>query len=645
MIIQAPSVGLPLVLLSLIAALFSPGMPAGGALPKQATACLECHGDPDVAPDARLAAFDTSVHEGMDCTECHEGVLDYPHDGHPLRVDCGECHDEAARSLTGAAHGAGLIKEWGSLARACAACHGHAHDMPPLKHSASPVSRENQIAMCGACHADSKSPTSIAAVNHPLDSYLKSIHGQLNHQGRVDAALCSDCHGAHDIRPKYDPLSPIFAANIPRTCGRCHEQAALHYQSSIHGIALAHGVREAPTCTDCHGEHSIRPPDEDGSRVSKSSISRTCSGCHAAEHMNAKYSMPSDRIRTFDKSYHGLSAQAGSWTAANCSSCHGWHNVRSSTDPASTVHPSNLGRTCGECHPGAGAKFADTRIHETLSGAGSPLARAFEIAYMILIPLVIGSMIIHNTLDLVRKSRARSPLPPARLHPEIHMSMQERLQHGVMVITFLTLGYSGFALKYPGDWWAAPFLYLGGEEGRRFFHRGAALFFALVCVWHLAWLFVAREGRVLLKDMVFKFRDVTDMVNTLRFYLKWSPVRPPLPRYSYIEKAEYWALVWGTMVMLLTGAILLFHNMALQYAPLWVLDVARIVHYMEAVLACLAILVWHFYWVIYDPDVYPMNAAWITGQHTLRNHALPENPAPDTEHSSGGEEKEVSSEQ
>lgn len=587
------------------------------ALTSQAEACLECHSDPEEAPVPNLDLLDASVHEGMDCTDCHEGVDDYPHKGNPNKVSCLDCHDELEKDFSGDAHGVGLVREKGSLAKACAACHGHAHEMRALNHPESPVARVNQVKVCGECHADSKSPTRIAAVNHPLDSYLLSIHGELNREGNEDAALCTDCHGVHEIRPKNDPRSKVYAANIPETCGRCHEQEEVDYESSIHGMALADGVRESPTCTDCHGEHAIRPPEEMGSRVSRTAVTKTCSGCHEAEHITSKFNLPSDRMRTFDDSYHGLAAQGGNNLVANCASCHGWHKVLPSSDPLSTVHPDNLGRTCGECHPGAGMKFAGIRIHDTLSGAGSRVARIFELAYMILIPLVIGSMVVHNTLDLVRKSRSRGNLPPARQHREVHMSAQERMQHGVMVIAFLVLGYSGFALKYPDTWWAMPFQWMGGEDGRRLFHRVAALLFAIVCVWHVYWLLFCREGRVLMKDMLFRLDDFKDIGRTLSFYLHRRNDRPALPRYSYIEKAEYWALVWGTAVMLATGAVLLFHNLALQHFPLWVLETARVIHYMEAVLACLAIVVWHFYWVIYDPDVYPMNTAWITGRHTL----------------------------
>jgi cytochrome b subunit of formate dehydrogenase len=85
-----------------------------------------------------------------------------------------------------------------------------------------------------------------------------------------------------------------------------------------------------------------------------------------------------------------------------------------------------------------------------------------------------------------------------------------------------------------------------------------------------------------------------------------------------MEKVEYWAVVWGAVVMGLTGALLWFNNWSLQQFPKLWLDVATAVHYYEAVLACLAIVIWHFYTVIFDPDVYPMDTAWLTGRTVRR---------------------------
>ena len=80
-----------------------------------------------------------------------------------------------------------------------------------------------------------------------------------------------------------------------------------------------------------------------------------------------------------------------------------------------------------------------------------------------------------------------------------------------------------------------------------------------------------------------------------------------------MEKAEYWAVVWGAAVMILSGVMLWASDFAMAWLPKSLLDVATAVHFYEAVLATLAILVWHFYSVIFDPDVYPLDTAALTG--------------------------------
>ena len=88
--------------------------------------------------------------------------------------------------------------------------------------------------------------------------------------------------------------------------------------------------------------------------------------------------------------------------------------------------------------------------------------------------------------------------------------------------------------------------------------------------------------------------------------------------FSYAEKAEYLAFVWGTVVMAASGFILWFNNWSLRNLPKWVSDAATALHCYEAILATAAIVVWHFYMVIFDPDVYPMDLSWITGKGLRR---------------------------
>jgi cytochrome b subunit of formate dehydrogenase len=128
-------------------------------------------------------------------------------------------------------------------------------------------------------------------------------------------------------------------------------------------------------------------------------------------------------------------------------------------------------------------------------------------------------------------------------------------------------------------------------------------------------LFVPR-GKQLIRDLLPKIEDVTDAIGVLKYNLGISSVRPKFGRFSYIEKSEYWALVWGTFVMAGTGVILWFDNTFLGLLTKLGWDVARTIHYYEAWLATLAIIVWHFYFVIFNPDIYPINLAFWKGTLT-----------------------------
>jgi cytochrome b subunit of formate dehydrogenase len=111
----------------------------------------------------------------------------------------------------------------------------------------------------------------------------------------------------------------------------------------------------------------------------------------------------------------------------------------------------------------------------------------------------------------------------------------------------------------------------------------------------------------------------------LKYNLGLAPTKPAFPRFSYIEKAEYWAMMWGTILMGITGAILWFDNTSMGLFSKLGFDISRTIHFYEAILATLAILVWHFYFVIFNPDVYPMNLAWLTG-HMSEQELLEEHP-------------------
>ncbi|NOR14581.1 MAG: hypothetical protein GQ544_02640 [Candidatus Aminicenantes bacterium] len=111
-----------------------------------------------------------------------------------------------------------------------------------------------------------------------------------------------------------------------------------------------------------------------------------------------------------------------------------------------------------------------------------------------------------------------------------------------------------------------------------------------------------------------KISDFTEFIQRVLFNLGLRKEPPCFKRFSFVEKAEYWALLWGNVVMILTGILLWFDNFFVSFLPKGVLDVSLVIHFYEAILASLAILIWHLYATLFNPAVYPMNPSWLTGK-------------------------------
>jgi cytochrome b subunit of formate dehydrogenase len=242
--------------------------------------------------------------------------------------------------------------------------------------------------------------------------------------------------------------------------------------------------------------------------------------------------------------------------------------------------------------------------------------------YWLLIPVTIGLMLLHNLGDWVRKLIARRfSVRRDRLwdrdyseHGELRMLPFERVQHAVLALSFLTLVWTGFALKYPDQWWARPLLLMEGTHSMRsLIHRIAAGVFMAVTLTHLVSLIVSRKLREHWKEMLPTTNDPREALSNFAYNLGLGSEPPGRSSHSYVEKAEYWAVVWGAVVMIATGLLLWANNLVMKLLPKSWLDVATSVHFYEAVLATLAIVVWHFYPIIFDPDVYPLNTAFLTG--------------------------------
>lgn len=504
---------------------------------------------------------------------------------------CAGCHEAQAKSVAQTPH----------AAPGCTGCHSGHETVPHPENLPKPA--------CADCHAAE------------TEGHRKGVHGRAAAAGNAGAPDCQICHGdAHSVERTG---TGEFRKKIPSTCGMCHSQEAEDFNVSVHGTAAAQGVVAAPVCSACHGAHEIANAEAADSPVSPRRIPETCGQCHGNVGLARRFQMPANVAQSFAQSFHGLALRGGRQTVANCASCHGAHKILPSSDPRSMVNAKNLPKTCGRCHPGAGARFAITTVH-WVEGGGEPAAvRWVRVAYAILIPLVVGFMLLHSGGDWVRKiwtmrlkpSRPEVPLrTPPRGPATFRMYATERIQHGLLVLSFVTLAWSGFALRYPDQWWARPlFPSEAAWNVRGTVHRTAAGVFLALSVMHVITLIASRRLRVHWKSLFPVRRDVPEAILNFAYSLGLLRRKPPLSSHSYIEKVEYWALVWGAAAMSATGLLLWANSLVLRFSSKLALDMAGAVHFYEAILATLAIVIWHFYYVIFDPLVYPVDPAFLTG--------------------------------
>jgi nitrate/TMAO reductase-like tetraheme cytochrome c subunit len=272
-----------------------------------------------------------SVHSGIGCGECHRGLEGHPEEGVVSPVACGVCHEKIAEKYSKSVHGEIAVKKLGK-----------------------------------------RTPD------------------------------CITCHGDHRM---ITPKAIGFKKNIHTICGKCHEKEDLEYRESIHFTALSEGIEEAPSCTDCHIEHEILPKEVPLSPVYATNIPKTCGKCHEGMTLSQKYGVPSKRYTTYAESFHGIALQYGNLVAANCASCHGNHLILPRDDPRSPVNPANLVKTCGRCHPGASANFAKGRVHVEPRKSVSPGVFYVRLFYTVFIASLVFFFLLHILFDIRKKFR------------------------------------------------------------------------------------------------------------------------------------------------------------------------------------------------------------------------------------------------
>ncbi len=630
--------------------------------------CLLCHDgvqadEPAAGPGPPAAPGSVHDRAGIGCVLCHADLRDLedPIHGDVAPVNCATCHAEAQAAYARGVHSGTMGN--GHVAADCTDCHG-THD---IQSAADPRSRVFPLRLpdtCEACHRPEPPLEHPAPAGERVQQYETSIHGRaLREGGLVVTATCKSCHGSHEIRHAGDPAAPTSRALVPYTCGSCHAGYLNDYLSGVHGEGFLRDETTVPVCTDCHGEHTIDGPTAGTSSVASKNVAETCARCHADDALANDFGFVATSLRSWQRSYHGIASSFGSGRAANCASCHGFHAIFPSSDPRSKVNPANLEETCGSCHVGVRASFAKVPVHTEIDRDSNFIPWIVLVVYTVVVVVTIGAFILFILVDLFGRLRMRlgwGPGETVQVDPEVwpdegelvkpeesfkRMSLHARLQHGVLVTSFMLLVLTGL----PVFLHELPLMHaIMNSEGalrlRSLLHRGAALGLIGLSGWHIVSLFVSPGGRRWLRSMVFRWADIRNFLaefmfnlglmdwlarrRPLRAFFERHPAwrfdrRPIVGRYGLVEKLEYYAVVWGNVVMILSGAILWRPDWFLGALPTWTFDVARVVHGYEATLAFLAIIIWHMYHVHFRPGVFPGSKTWYDGKisrHELRHH-------------------------
>jgi len=317
--------------------------------------CMVCHGRKGmkvkVAPKKYLSLyidykkFRESVHGEKLCTDCHTDVVVIPHLKRPKKIDCLQCHYE-----------------------------GNVFGAPVEKFP---------------------------------EKYKESVHGKARKEGKPNSPVCIDCHTTHYVRSPEDTLSSVYKTNVIRVCGKCHLHELSTYNDGVHGKALSRGDKDAPSCNDCHREHDILPPNDPRSSLHPKNVVMTCARCHADVKVMKRKGVPVEQVKAFKESFHWIALKFGVLSAANCVSCHGSHLILSSTDPRSPIHPRNLAKTCGKCHPRADENVAKGKFHILPEEPKSGIVFYVSLFFKWFTFLILAALVFHIILDLIGRVRMR----------------------------------------------------------------------------------------------------------------------------------------------------------------------------------------------------------------------------------------------
>jgi formate dehydrogenase gamma subunit len=200
----------------------------------------------------------------------------------------------------------------------------------------------------------------------------------------------------------------------------------------------------------------------------------------------------------------------------------------------------------------------------------------------------------------------------------VRFSVRQRVEHFSVMTLFLLLAITGFPQKFYDSGWALAVVNaMGGVEVARLIHRVSGILFAVFTVVHLSIAAVGLATGRARPTMIPARKDFTDAIRTLRYYMGATEVHPRFDRFDYKQKFEYWGLVLGGFLMIVTGFILYFPVWFTRFLPGEIVPASKVAHSNEGLMAFLVVITWHVYNAHLAPEVFPFDKSIFTGKVSM----------------------------